>query len=157
MKLYIFFDAQTFAKKKSCFSYSFQAAASSSGDVTKKKPAAKESDKPANLEDMLQQDRNKDLKKVEDLANTAKDPLMAKLLKRSLDAYSKAAGDVREPKKAKTVSFDIYDQMVPQEPVEEGNLEEAVKKSPAPATPAKAKPGAKPKGKGKIGVAHSSH
>ena len=112
-------------------------------------------EKTSNIHEFAQKDRKRDLQKTEELANTVKDPLFAKILKRSIGIHTEAAGDVKQPKTKKALTFDIYSNLVKQDPVEEGHLEEAiqVKKSPAPAKPvaAKAKTGtkAKPKAKAK--------
>ena len=120
------------------------------GESLRKKPATEdgkaEDEVPAaSFAEVMHKDRKKDLEKAVDLANTAKDPLMANILKRSINVYNQAVGNLPEPKKAKTASFDVYSEMVQQDPVVEGDLKKAVlevKKSPSPAEPVKAKPAA---------------
>ena len=55
--------------------------------------------------------------------NEAMDPLLKKVLKRCLEEYKAQVGEPSAPKRAKPLNFDIYEQLMPQKPVQEGNLE----------------------------------
>ena len=98
-----------FARQASSSSTANTPVATAAKEKANSKKMKKQEKMAESMQEAVQLARKKDLQEANKLANSVKDPLMAKMLKRSIDAYTKVAGDVNEPKKPRKHSFDMFE------------------------------------------------